>query len=1104
MKAFAKVYLPIAALIVMIFIIFGFIRIRAATANLTEQEALRLSKLSTILLDDINMALGHLSSISSEPTINLAFHAPTGKATAIMGDELRTLLSRNSLYDQVCWLSADGIELVRINKTGEINLQIVQLPDLQDKSSLSYFKETLHLEPGQFYISPLDLNVEKGVVEVPHKPTIRAAIRLPNVAGRDQGMFIINLSAQKFLDTIGSESNNESGEYMLLNPAGYLLLAPVGYETFGFMFGHDSTIGKRFPLEWSQIAAKPSGQIMNGNGLFVWNTVNLASLRKSDVRVTENWKLVSFVSSDRLTTVIWQKSWPLLLIAAATLILLAVGVYYYRKLVLNKELFDSLSKKREADERLLLSETQLRLALQGARMGTWEWDLQTYKVCWSDDLWSLYGIEPHSCEPSYNEWLKTVHPDDRKKVDQEVTEAAQNGGQLLVEWRVLHDNGLERWLMSNGTPLRDSDGKAHRYIGVVQDITSLKRAESTLRREEADKREMEVLAKVGVEQRILLDTIQTQIWYLTDPHTLGAVNLAYAEFHGKPKEELEHKNLYEIFPKEAANACEQENIHIYATGEILRTELSLPNASGEERLLAVLKVPKVSADGTVEYVVCSAEDITLRRRAEDKIVEAHRMLAVANVESREMALKAEAANIAKSQFLANMSHEIRTPLNAVIGFSQLMQDSQGLSTEQQKRLVTIERNGEHLLRLINDILEISKIEAGKITVDPTTFDLQILLEELATMFRLKATEKKMCFVAQGVKYVPQYIVADELKLRQVLINLLGNAIKFTKSGEIRLRALTLLAEDETRLLVIQVEDTGMGIAAEEMDLLFDAFEQTRAGHSSGGGTGLGLTISRRFARLMGGDLIATSEFGRGSVFRLEIPLIEGVAAMAAVKSDSRRVLGIEAGCPPCRILVAEDMEDNRDLISQILSSAGFLVQVAVNGMEAVAAFSSQRPHLILMDYRMPGMNGDEAIRQIRLTPGGDAVKIITLTADAIGDARKNILAAGTDDFMTKPLRIGELFEKIRLLTGVAYIYAETVEPHDGSTITRPPSSLSREMLAGIPDQLRKQFYEAAIGCRQSQLLALLQQVTLIDPELSDSLENLVVKMEYEALMFLFK
>jgi PAS domain S-box-containing protein len=612
---------------------------------------------------------------------------------------------------------------------------------------------------------------------------------------------------------------------------------------------------------------------------------------------------------------------------------------------------------------------------------------------------------------------------------------------------------------------------------------------------EADAREREVLAREAEDRRILLDNIPTQVWYMTDENTYGAVNEAHAAFTGKRKEDLAFRCLHDILPKEVADISRQANIEVFATGRPLRTEEWAPHVSGEDRLLSIMKFPKLRADGSVEYVVCSGEDITERTLAERALREINEKLEAAVV-------KAEAAATAKSRFLTNMSHEIRTPLNAIIGFSQLMKDDPNTSSEQRKRLEIIHRNGDHLLELINDILELSRMEAGRAAeLNPATFDLHALFRDLTTMFQPKTNAKKLRFMTMNPDQLPRHIVGDQLKLRQVLINLLDNAVKFTQTGEIRLRAkVESVQQDRVLALVILVEDTGPGIAAEEMGLLFEVFEQTATGRHSGEGTGLGLAISRQFARIMGGDLTVTSEIGQGSRFRLEIPVREGIASMVTEKTDLRRCCRLEDGHPPCKVLVVDDVEDSRAMLVRLLKKSGFVVQEAKDGREAVAAFSRWRPQLVLMDKHMPNMNGDEAIERIRRSAGGDAVKIIMLTGDTTNNTLESSLAAGADAFMMVPFKVEEMFENIRGLTGVRYHGEPAAAPEESF---EPSPALTREMVECIPDPLRKQIHHAAIGCHQDKLFMLLEEIPRIDPAVSENLRKIVDDLDYETLIALF-
>ena len=394
---------------------------------------------------------------------------------------------------------------------------------------------------------------------------------------------------------------------------------------------------------------------------------------------------------------------------------------------------------------------------------------------------------------------------------------------------------------------------------------------------------------------------------------------------------------------------------------------------------------------------------------------------------------ADLANQAKSSFLTNMSHELRTPLNAILGFSQLLQRDKNISPHQKETLNIINRSGEHLLQLINDVLEMSKIEAGKVSLQNNDFDLDELLNSLQQMFSLKAESKGLQLVFQRADTL-KYVRTDEQKLRQVLINLLSNGIKFTSTGRVSLRVEVESNSDRCdRQVIFVVEDTGIGIAANELEDALKPFSQTRSGRQSGEGTGLGLPLSYKLVQLLGGKIELKSQINKGTVVKFAIP-IQQAQKNQFIKPDRRRVIGIALKEAEYRILVVEDKWESRKLLVQLLESVGFEVREAENGREAIAKWHEWQPDLILMDIHMPVMNGYESARQIRLIEqsfiNSDSEKhshrsvIIAFTASVFQEEIKKILTSGCDDFIGKPLEESVLFNKIKQYLSIDFIYEE--------------------------------------------------------------------------------
>lgn len=458
---------------------------------------------------------------------------------------------------------------------------------------------------------------------------------------------------------------------------------------------------------------------------------------------------------------------------------------------------------------------------------------------------------------------------------------------------------------------------------------------------------------------------------------------------------------------------------------------------------------------------------------------------------------AERANRAKSEFLANMSHELRTPLNAILGFSQLMNREPHLTQEQLENIGIINRSGEHLLSLINDVLDLAKIESGQMTLYPKDFDLYGLLDLLEEMLALRAEAKGLRLIIEPSDDLPRYINTDDKKLRQVLINLLGNAIKFTERGSVMLRVSPVLSQSQGQITIhFEVEDTGSGIAPEDMEDLFKPFVQTETGRQSQQGTGLGLPIAKRFVELMGGRIAVTSQVGKGSIFKFDIQaqLSKGIEIQA--QKPTRRVIGLQPDGREYRILVVDDRTENRKLLLKLLQAIGFEVREANDGRAAIEVWQNWNPHLIWMDMRMPVMNGYEATQYIKSHLQGQATAIIALTATTLEEEKAIVLAAGCDDFVRKPFREETIFKKMAQYLGVRYLYEEI----ESENISETTERLTAKALAVMPDEWLRELAEAAESIDERLIDRLLSQIPQEHRALNRAIEKEVRNFDFDRLM----
>ena len=549
----------------------------------------------------------------------------------------------------------------------------------------------------------------------------------------------------------------------------------------------------------------------------------------------------------------------------------------------------------------------------------------------------------------------------------------------------------------------------------------------------------------------------------------------------------------EVLGKDLHNLLAPEKYH-----EAFKNAFPLFVETGEGSAIGkTLDLEAIRKDGSIIPVQLSLSSLKidgnwnavgiLRDTTERKLIE--ESLIKAKQES-------EAANKAKSVFLSNMSHEIRTPLNAIIGFSQLINREKDLSDRQKEYINSIIKAGEHLLELINEILELSKIEAGRIVLNTSTIDLHSLCEDIKMMFSEKAKEKNLQLIFECTDKLPRYVVIDEGKFRQILVNIIGNAIKFTEEGGIAVRVQTNRDNNGKNYLIVEVQDSGPGISEVELGKLFKHFEQTSSGVNKGSGTGLGLALSKELALLMGGDINVSSKTGEGSIFTIKVEYKEGNLDEIE-KLETNRIISIANHDKKYKIMVVDDKEENLKVTVNLLNVVGFETIEAIDGKDTIDKLSKTRPDLILMDMRMPVMDGYEAIRIIKSMEKFMDIPIVALTASTFEDEKKRIEALKIEGYIRKPFRENDLFNTIGNILNIKYIYeSDHDDKNKNISGNKNVIQLSQKQISEI--------LEALSIADMDKLLAIIDQIEIIYPQFAYELKVLAQNYDYAQIEELLK
>jgi len=686
-----------------------------------------------------------------------------------------------------------------------------------------------------------------------------------------------------------------------------------------------------------------------------------------------------FVTGEALTD-LWLLEAFLIVLSLQGLLLAAIVAErdrVQRELMSTNSLLET--RVRERTDALQVDRQALEHAQRIAHIGSWEWDLSTEEIAWSDELQRLFGYDVGTAPRGYETALSRVHPDDRPILDELTAEARATGTPFTIDIRVVLPDGAVRWLRAR-TQAEMIAGRVVGLNGICQDITETKLTEVRLRANEVRTTRIidaasEAFVTIDPEERITDWNRQAEL-----------------TFGWKRRDVLGLRMVDVIIPEAEREGHRKGVARFLKTGQTqvlnTRREVKALHRDGHEFAVEMAVWATEDANGDVMFHAF-LHDIS--DRLADKAA-----LDAALDEARE-------ASRLKSAFLANMSHEIRTPMNGVVGMVGLLSDTK-LTAKQRDFVQTMRSSAESLGAIIDDILDVSKIEAGKLQLDKSDFALRNLVQATLMPFQPMATDRGIKLSATVAPSVPDGLNGDSRRIKQVIGNLVANAVKFTAAGEVKLTVTT-----QGRMLHFEVRDTGMGIPRETCARLFEPFVQADASTTRVfGGTGLGLAISRDLVTLMGGDIGVESKPGAGSTFWFNVPLSRG--------KDERPAPAVEPTAVPLngvRVLVVEDNAVNRKVAVGMLSQLGYAADIAVDGVEAVEAFGATKYDAILMDCQMPRMDGYDATRTIRSMETSTHTPIVAMTASAMASDREQCLAAGMDDFLTKPVARDRLANALR-------------------------------------------------------------------------------------------
>ncbi len=924
--------------------------------------------------------------------------------------------SRNKeIYNQIRWLDKTGMERIRVDQISGQPV-VIATDRLQNKSTRYYFKETLKMNPGDVFVSPLDLNVERSEIEYPLNPTIRVATPLVDHQGGGRGILIFNYSAQNMLDNFTAITSGIKDHVSVLNREGYWLVSPNADDEWGFMFNKEGVrMINRFPAAWREIEKKRKGSLLNKEGLWVWSTVRPLESNDctGDTEVPRPeicfkhkqsndylWKVVSHCKNEVIAEIkfaVWKK------VAWITVLLSAVFCFSAWKLAQAELVIRQIHANLEQE----IGEGTAQLDAKVADLKKVNSELKNAQAQSAAIIDSLARI---------GEGLMIIDPDQKVRYM----------NQMMIDWfgdmtgidscMLTKDGRQSPWCCSyvknafereesvcclpatlNGRIFEItatkfiSDNTGTSILQVVRDITDRQEKETLLR--ENQEKYQRLVDNIGDKFVVFSQKPDIEKWtYVSD---------GVSSVFGCAKEDVSGDALWTKEIDWLPESLDQVRFHLSRIVDnkvnAVQHDMQFFHPDGGLRTIRVSSHSVCNKLGDLLSINGILEDITEYEYITEKLAEAQR--------------RAEAANEAKSQFLANMSHEIRTPMNAILGMSSLALETE-LNPEQENYINKVYTSAEALLGIINDILDFSKIEAGKLEIENISFRLPKVFENFINIISMKASEKGLELNIDIAADIPNRLKGDPLRLGQVLINLGNNAVKFTSQGGVKIDVELLEKQGETVTLEFCVADTGIGMTPQQQCKLFKSFSQADSSTTRRfGGTGLGLSISKKLVEMMGGTIRLESEAGQGSRFYFTLPLTACLEEREWKEKEKQKKKKADdfLNLRGAKILLVEDNELNQELAKLLLCRKNMTVTVANNGAEALEMLRTDSFDCVLMDIQMPIMDGYTACRAMREMPEYKELPIIALTANVMAEDHKKSKEAGMNDHIGKPFNEQEMF-----------------------------------------------------------------------------------------------